>query len=219
MNYPLIAFDVDGTLVRGPNGFTVWEVLNEAFTGTPEHNKERYAAYLAGKLSYAEWVALDVSGWRDAGATRDDLVAALAPLQLIDGVRETMTALKATGAKLVVISGTLDLMLHSLYPDHPFDEIYCNHIGFADDGTIAHWRATPFDMQGKAEALRAVSVRFETPLKRCAFVGDSSNDVWIAQTAGFSIAINPRSDELKKASDVCLESDDFRAVLPHLGVE
>ena len=77
----LIAFDVDGTLVRGPDGMTVWEVLNLAFTGTPEWNKERYAAYKAGKLSYAEWVALDITGWREAGARRDDLIAAFEPVQ------------------------------------------------------------------------------------------------------------------------------------------
>ena len=33
--YDLIAFDVDGTLIRGPNGWTVWEVLNERFTPSP----------------------------------------------------------------------------------------------------------------------------------------------------------------------------------------
>ena len=214
--YDLIAFDVDGTLVTGPDQFTVWEVLNKHFTGTPDHNKERYAAYLAGKLSYADWVALDVTGWRDAGANRNDIIEALAPLKLIDGVRETMQQLKATGAKLVVISGTLDLMLATLYPDHPFDEVYCNHLGFTDAGLIAHWNATPFDMQGKAEALRAVALRFEIPMSRCAFVGDSSNDVWIAQLAGYSIAINPRSEKLIEAVDTVLHGDDFRVVLPHL---
>ena len=46
--FDLVAFDVDGTLVRGPNGMTVWEVLNLKFTGTAEWNKKRYADYKAG---------------------------------------------------------------------------------------------------------------------------------------------------------------------------
>ncbi|NIL99750.1 MAG: HAD-IB family phosphatase [Acidobacteria bacterium] len=213
--FDLIAFDVDGTLVWGPDGMTVWEVLNLKFTGTAEWNKERYAEYKAGRLSYADWVDLDVRGWRDSGARREDLIAALEPLRLIEGVREATHALRDAGYRLVVISGTLDLMLETLFPDHPFDEVYANHIGFDEQGRIAHWRATPFDMTGKAEALRGVALREGIPLKRCAFVGDSSNDVWIAQTAGFTVAFNPRCEELERAADAVVLSDDFRDVLPH----
>jgi HAD superfamily phosphoserine phosphatase-like hydrolase len=214
--FDLIAFDVDGTLVRGPNGMTVWEVLNLAFTGTPDWNKERYAEYKAGRLSYAEWVTLDVTGWRDAGATRDDLVAAFEPLELIDGVREATFALRDAGFRLVVISGTLDLMLDTVFPDHPFEEVYANHIGFNSEGKINHWRATPFDMDGKAEALRALALRNSLPMRRCAFIGDSTNDVWIARAAGYSIAFNPRSDELEQVSDRIVRSNDFRDTLPYL---
>lgn len=216
----LVAFDIDGTLVHGPDGFTVWEVLNEHFTGTPEHNKDRYARYLRGELSYAEWVELDVTGWRDAGATRDQMIAAMAPLKLIDGAREALTALRDSGLRLFAISGTLDLMLDALFPGHPFEEVFCNHIGFDEAGLISHWRATPFDMAGKAKALRAVALREGIPLSRCGFVGDSSNDVWIARDAGFSLAINPRSEELEQAADVVLHTQDLRDLLPHfLGSE
>src|SRR6185295_11635441 len=124
--------------------------------------------------------------------------------------------LKAGGMRLVVISGTLDLLLDTFFPEHPFDEIYSNHIGFDDEERISHWRATPFDMQGKAQALRAVALREGIPLSRCAFVGDSSNDVWIARAAGFSVAFNPKCEELEREASVVVRSDDLRSVLPHL---
>ena len=214
--FDLVAFDVDGTLIRGPERRTVWEVLNERFTGTPDHNKERYALYRAGRLSYAEWVALDVRGWQEAGAVRDEIVRAFAPLEAVTGTRETLDALAETGHKLVAISGTLDVMLETLLPGHPFTEVYCNHLGFDDEGKISHWRATPFDMEGKARLLRAIAMREGIPLARCAFVGDSSNDVWIAREAGLSVAFNPDSDELVEAADVVVRSDDLREILPHL---
>ncbi len=53
-------------------------------------------------------------------------------------------------------------------------------------------------------------------MKRCAFVGDSSNDLWIARTAGFTVAFNPRCDNLEKEADAIVRSEDFRDVLPHL---
>jgi HAD superfamily phosphoserine phosphatase-like hydrolase len=212
----LVAFDVDGTLVREPDGLTVWEVLNRKFVGSAEINRQRYAEFKAGRLSYPEWVALDIEGWRAAGATRDDLVAAFASLELVDGARETLDSLKRAGLRLVVISGTLDLMLNTLLPDAPFDEIHANHIGFDDEDRISHWRATPFDMQGKEKLLRAIALREGIPLDRCGFVGDSSNDVWIARSAGRSVAFNPRCEELERIADVVVCSDDLRDVLPHL---
>ncbi len=214
--FDLIAFDIDGTLVRHPDNWTVWEVLNKRYIGTGEVNKQRYADYLAGKISYADWVEMDVTGWRDAGATRSDMIEGFAPLELIPGTREMLNALSGTGARLIVISGTLDLMLHTLLPEHPFAEVYCNHIGFDDEGKISHWQATPFDMQGKETALRAVALREEIPLSRCAYVGDSGNDVWIADAAGFSIAFCPKSDELVAKADVVVDTGDLRDILPHL---
>lgn len=214
--FDLVAFDVDGTLVRGPDDRTVWELLNERFTGTAEHNRERYALYRAGKLSYADWVTLDVSGWRDAGALRDEMIAGLGPLQLVDGVRETLETLRDAGSRLVAISGTIDFMLDHLLPDPPFDEVYCNHIGFDEEGRIDHWEATPFDMEGKGRLLRTLSLRDGIPLERCAFVGDSANDLWIAREAGFSLAFNPKSAELETVANAVVRSTDARDLLPHL---
>src|SRR5262245_30922666 len=129
--FDLVVFDVDGTLVEHAEDKTVWEVLNLRFTGADGTNRERFDAYLAGRLSYAEWVALDVSGWRDAGATRDEIVAAFEPLKLVGGAREALGALRDRGVRLAVVSGTLDLLLDTLFPDHPFAEVYCNRIRFA----------------------------------------------------------------------------------------
>ena len=212
----LVAFDVDGTLVEHPEEKTVWEVLNARFLGGDDLNRERYAAYRAGRLSYAEWVALDVGGWRDAGATRETMLEALGPLRLVDGARETLDALKGAGARLAVISGTLDFLLDALFPDHPFDEVYCNRLVFDPEGGIGHWHATPFDMEGKAVALRAIAMREGIPLARCAFVGDHANDLSAARLAGLAVAFNPKSAELEAAAGAVVRSNDLRDVLPYL---
>jgi phosphoserine phosphatase len=216
MAFDLVVFDIDGTLVRHPENKTIWEVLNRRFTGDDGMNKERFAAYKAGRMSYAEWVTLDVSSWRDAGATRQQMVAAMDCLTLIPGTRETLAALKESGARLVVISGTLDLLLDTVLPDHPFDEVYCNRIQFDDDGRILAWSATPFDMSGKAVALKAVAMRERIDLSRTAFVGDSSNDLWIAKEAGFTVGLNPKTAEFEEAVDAVVRSGDLQDILPHL---
>lgn len=216
--FDLVAFDVDGTLVEHPEEKTVWELLNRRFTGSDHQNEARYADYRAGRLSYAEWVALDIGSWRDAGATRDAMIEAIGPLSLVDGARETLTALKERGMRLAVISGTLDILLDVLFPDHPFDEVYTNRIAFDDAGRIAGWSATPFDMDGKAVALRAIAMREDIPLARCAFVGDHANDLSAARLAGFAVAFNPKSAELEKAAHAVVRSRDLRDILPVLAV-
>ncbi len=214
--FKLIAFDIDGTLVNGPRNLTVWEILNERFIGTADVNIDRYSRFKSGELSYAEWVELDVTGWRDAGAKRQDLVDAFSALTVVDGARETLDTIKQADIRLVAITGTLDLMLHSLIPDAPFDEVYANHIGFDDEGRISHWSSTPFDMRGKAQLLRTLAMREGISLDDCAYVGDSSNDVWIAREAGFTVAFNPKCEELERIADAVVRSTDVREVLPHL---
>jgi HAD superfamily phosphoserine phosphatase-like hydrolase len=139
--FDLVAFDVDGTLVHHAEDKTVWEVLNHRFTGSDDQNTLRWDLYKQGKLSYAEWVALDIGSWRDAGATRDAIVASFGELKLVDGARETLHELKSRGVRLAVISGTLNLLLDVLFPDHPFDEVYTNRIAFDSLGRIEHWHA------------------------------------------------------------------------------
>jgi phosphoserine phosphatase len=212
--HELIAFDVDGTLVDSPEGLTVWEVLNRRFVGTSAINRRRYEQFQRGELSYPDWVALDIEGWREAGARRESMIEALAPLRLVEGARETLETLRDRGHRLIVISGTLELMLETLYPDHPFEAVFANRVEFDAEGRISGWQATPYDNRGKAEALRAYAAEHEIPLSRCAFVGDSSNDVWVARSAGFAVAINPRCEELEQAANAVIHSSDLRSILP-----
>ena len=144
------------------------------------------------------------------------MIEAFAPLQLVSGVRETLEQLKQAGLRLIAISGTLDVMLNTVYPGHPFEEVYAHPVGFDERGAISHWRATPFDMSGKAQALRSVALREGIPLSRCAFVGDSSNDTWVAQVAGRPVAFNPDCEELARLASAVVRSDDLRAIRPHL---
>jgi phosphoserine phosphatase len=212
--FDLICFDVDGTLVIHPDEKIVWEILNRRFTGDDEANQVRFRQYRAGEISYPEWVALDVGDWLQAGATRAEIVEAIGDLRLIEGVHETLAELKRRGYKLAIISGTLDVVLETLLPEHPFDDVFVNQLDFDARGVLTGWKATPFDVDGKARGLREIAAREGIPIERCAFVGDAFNDVEIAREAGFSVALNPKCDEMIEACDVVVEGDDLCLLLP-----
>jgi len=208
----LIAFDVDGTLVDHPEGKVIWELLNRRFSGDDGINVSRYLDYKDGRIDYATWVQLDVSGWIEAAATRAQILEEVRTLQRIDGAEEVLARLKASNYRLAVISGTLDVVLEEHFPRHPFDEVYTNHLDFDATGRLVGWRATPYDMDGKARALEHLADRFGLPLSRCAFVGDNVNDLGVARIAGYAVAFNPKTPELADLAHAVVRDTTLLAV-------
>jgi hypothetical protein len=56
--YDLVAFDVDGTLVRDGRGRTAWEVLNERYTGRSDVKFYRLDEYRDVLILYRFWFAV-----------------------------------------------------------------------------------------------------------------------------------------------------------------
>lgn len=208
----LIAFDVDGTLVRHPSGRVIWEVLNLRYGGSDERNRQRYRRYRSGEITYAEWVAMDVGDWIAGGATREEVLESVEEFDLIEGARDAVHELKARGFKLAVISGTIDIVLDSLFPDHPFDTVYTNRIFFDDDGRLDSWRATPYDGHGKVTAIKRLAEHHAVPLSRSAFVGDGENDEPVLGVTGFFVAFQPRSRVLAEGADVVINDNHLRGL-------
>jgi phosphoserine phosphatase len=188
-------------------------VLNLKYGGSKEINRLRYQMYCEGKLSYERWVQLDVSGWIDKGATEEGILESIREFSLFEGARETVHELKRRGYRLGVISGTLNIVLDTLFSDHPFDEVYTNKIFFDDRGKLARWESTRYDSHGKPDALRDMAARHDTPLARTAFVGDGENDVPLLGVAGFFAAFRPRSRELSDRADIVLGENELPRLL------
>ncbi len=197
----LVAFDVDGTLVEHDRGEVVWQVLNRRYAGGAEINAERFRAFLAGELSYEQWVALDIQGWIDGGATRHGIEAAIREeLRPVPHAHRVVREIARRGIVIAVVSGTLDVVLDVLFPGHLFAHVFTNRLDFAEDGRIKAWNATPYDMAGKADALRMLAADLRIPTERIAFVGDNLNDCAAMALAGHPIAYDPKHDDVRAAA-------------------
>ena len=215
--YDLVCFDVDGTLVRHPTGKVIWEVLNRRFTGDDTVNEERHRWYRERRITYPQWVELDVQGWIDAGATRAEIIDSVREFERFDGAHETLWELKRRGVRLAIISGTLDIVIDTLFPEHPFDDVYSNRLDFDEHGVLVGWQATPFDLEGKPVALRELSERHEVALERAAFVGDGANDVPMVGVAGCVVAFNPRSRDLERLATHVIREPNLSRLLELIG--
>ena len=210
----LVAFDVDGTLVRHPRGRTVWQVLNRRFLDGDAVNGRRLADFREGRITYAEWVALDVGDWQARDLRRDDLARAIREeLEQMPGAERAVEALRRRGIPVVVISGSLDLTLEVLLPGLAFDRVFTNRLRFDGSGRIAGWEATPYDVSGKPAALRRLAREFGVGIEETVFVGDAWNDLGVLAAAGLGIAFHPKGDDVRAAADVVIESGPLTRVV------
>ncbi len=212
----LVCFDLDGTLIR--NTTFIWQTLH-AKLGTD--NEERRAAaqkYFSGRCSYAEWARHDVLLWKRAGATRKKMLSALAHLRLVKNTRKTLSELKRRGIIIALVSGSLDIALESVLPDHGewIDHCFINRIVFDKKGMILRTIPTNYDFAKKADALRLLMKKYHLKRSETMFVGDHDNDVEIAKLAGTAIAFNSKARALDDVADVILDGSDLKQILLYL---
>ena len=210
----LICFDVDGTLIDDEDGTSnIWRQIH-IYCGDEGLNDQRFDEFMRGDITYAEWVDLDIGDWQAEGVTEEMMLSAVSQLQLMNGARETAFELVRRGYRLAVISGSLNIGLDNLFPDHPFRPVFINRVFFHENGEISHWEATPFDLEHKSLALHELAAEEGLSLDECAFIGDNFNDIDVARAAGFSVAFNCKSPELETVASEVIHEKDLRKILP-----
>ena len=216
----LACFDFDGTLVDGfpPEAPFIWKVLHTHFGCPADALDVARRQFFAGERTYEEWFAHDIRLLSAAGADRDGVVAALAPLRVVEGAREVLARLRAAGWVVALLSGSVDVALDHFFPDRPFDEVMLNRFLFDEAGRLVGGVATPYDVDRKADGLADLAARHGVALEDTVFVGDSYNDVEVARAAGTSIAFNCREPRLAAVATHVIPwpAQDLRAILPLL---
>jgi len=212
--FDLIAFDVDGTLVD--DTVFVWETLHDHHRTDRESRDMAFRSYMDGRWSYRQWFEHDIRLLTEAGANHASILDAISGMRLMGGALETLDAIRESGTRLAILSGSLDIVVEKFGLAGYFDDIYLNHIGFDSKGRLSEWAPTPYDVCDKATGLVDLAGRYGIPMERTAFVGDNFNDVAVARVAGFAIAFNCKSDALARTAHVTVPGGDLRRVLPYL---
>jgi phosphoserine phosphatase len=215
LKYPLVCFDLDGTLVD--DTIYIWKTLHETFNTDPIERQRAYDDYFAKRITYEEWFNHDLKLLKAAEANQQTIDDVLGVLRPMHGAHETIATLKEKGHKVAIISGSIDIVVHKIFPDIAFDHLLINRMQFDINGEIGGGTHTPFDVEAKADGLKHLCELESISTSQTVFVGDNVNDLWIAKEAGLSIAFNCKSDELREIADVEIREKDLRLVLPHVG--
>ncbi len=179
----LIAFDLEGTLVKSVSG---WVELHKRF-GTWEKGKEYAELFFSGKIDYVKWAELDASLWK--GHTRDEIMEWVESVEYMDGARELIDFLKNRDFKIAILSSGLMCLAGKVAKELGVDYVFANELIFDEKGVITGKVKPHVDFKNKGVILR--ELKEELKPKLTIAVGDGFNDIVMFEEADVSIAINP----------------------------
>lgn len=167
-NPQLMAFDVDGTLLRGENicGCIARNIGRSAEMDAFERLRSREEMTI-GRQTMLEWYA---------PFNKPKLIGYLQDLRLAPGVREGFARLRAEGIKIALVSITWQFAVEWLAADLGAD--YAVGTGLTEDHQLVH-----FWPEDKATWLEALLKKLELERHSLVAVGDSHGDIPMLQLA------------------------------------
>jgi phosphoserine phosphatase len=209
-----VCFDLDGTLVD--DTVYIWSTFHEHFRTDQAARRRARQDFYDGRITYRDWFDADIALLDAAGACRESMRTLVATLPVMPGAREALAELRERGHRIGIISGSVSLVVETLFPEEVFDHVLINRLDFDSSGRLVGGTPTAYDLERKADGLVELARREGLGADRVAFVGDNDNDVAVARVAGRAIAFNCKSGELARVAHVVVTDHDLRAVVPHL---
>ncbi|MCQ5374988.1 MAG: HAD family phosphatase [Methanomassiliicoccales archaeon] len=210
--FDLVAFDMDGVLVDYPSS---WTWIHDHFGVNNETSLERY---IHGEIDDIEFMRRDIALWKSCKSdlNRDDIERILSPLPLLEGIDETVRALKNAGMKVVIVSGGLDIIAEKIKRVFGFDDYIANGLEYDENGCLTGEGILRVELTNKRRALDSFLKKWGIARNRVVSIGNSFVDVSMFEESGLSIAFNPIDEIVVRKAHVTVQSNDLRAVLPFI---
>jgi phosphoserine phosphatase len=203
--YPVVIFDLDGTLLRG----TTVSLLLAQWLGREDEITELERAFHAHEISNS--VVADTSaGWL-AGKSVAETWQVLTDGPWIEGMAETFQALAAAGVSLLLGTITWRFAAEMLRERYGFCAVSGTEM-HASDGTLSGVVSRYFDEHDKARFVEEWCAQNGYSMSQVAAIGDSRSDIPLFDRAAVSIALNATPDAQAVATHV-LDTEDLRDVL------
>jgi phosphoserine phosphatase len=203
--YPVVVFDLDGTLLRG----TTVSLLLAQWLGWEGEVSELERAFREHEISNS--VVADTSAAWLAGRSVAEVWRVLGDAPWIEGMAETFQALTATRASLLLGTITWSFAAEMLRLDHGFAAVSGTEMQAAH-GILSGAVSRYFNEHDKVRFVEEWCARNGYSMSQVAAIGDSRSDVPLFHRVGLSIALNATPDARAVATHV-LDTEDLRDVL------
>jgi len=228
----LVFFDMEGTIFQkvvrdsigntAPSAWTlIAKKLGPKALAEEEATKAKWNS--KGYAGYVEWMEDTIEIHQRYGLTQRFYEGVMAGVDYHPGVEDVFKQLGERNIRTALISGGFKSQANRAQIDLDIDHAFAACEYFWDEnGKLVGWNLLPADYEGKVDFMKLIMKEHGLKSNECAFVGDGKNDVHFAKAVGTSIAFNG-AKELQDASTYSVNQpegkEDFRAILPHLGIK
>jgi phosphoserine phosphatase len=203
--FPVVVFDLDGTLLRG----TTVSFLLAQWLGQTSAITELERAFHAHEISNS--VVADTSAAWLTGRNIDEAWRVLMDGPWIDGMTETFQRLTAARVSLLLGTITWSFAGEMLRQRYGFAAASGTEMR-ADDGVLSGSVSRYFDEHDKVRFVEDWCAQNGYSMSQVAAIGDSRSDVPLFRRVGMSIALNATPDARAVATHV-LDTENLRDVL------
>lgn len=184
MSYRLVAFDMDGTLVKERSS---WWTLHEHFE-TMEGAVKNAEDFESGLIDYEQWMIRDLALW-GTRANMSVLDKVLSNYTLAKNSKVVVGKLQRRGYETAIATSGLKLLADKVGKDLGITHVVANELAFDDEGYLTGDVVARVDPRRKHEALAPILKLLDVSLSECVAVGDSSYDREILKNCGLGIAL------------------------------
>jgi phosphoserine phosphatase len=205
----LIVFDVDGTLIDA-------EMIDELakVAGVGPKVKEITSKAMNGEIDFKQALKQRVHLLK--GLPVEVLDSIVENLEVTPGAEELITALKALGYKIALISGGFTQFIEKIKEKLGIDYVYANKLLIKDGKLTGNVIEPIIDAERKAELMQEIAQKENLLMEQVVAVGDGANDRFMLQNSGLGIALYPKAVLQKVASGV-ITKDNLAGILYCLG--
>lgn len=211
MDYKLVSFDMDGTLVEEPS---CWRTIHRHF-GTEEAASKNLGAWERGEIDYSEFMRRDIALWEPTPHI-SQIEEILSGFNLVPNISEVSSELREEGYEIAIVTGGLDLLADKVARELKIPHILANGLRVDDDGFLIGEGILRVDPLRKDEALKELIDELGINMSECVCVGDSKYDISLLKRTGMGVAIGSGSSLAEVADVVISDFEDFDRLLDFL---
>ena len=205
----LIVFDVDGTLIDA-------EMIDELAKAAGVGGKvsEITSRAMNGEIEFKQALKERVQLLK--GLDENILDSIVQNLDVTPGAEELITALKALGYKIALISGGFTQFVEKIKEKLGIDYVYANKLVIKDGKLTGELMEPIIDAERKADLMREIAEHENLLMEQVVAVGDGANDRFMLQNSGLGIALYPK-EVLQKVASGVITKDNLAGILYCLG--
>ncbi|MCK5477011.1 MAG: HAD-IB family phosphatase [Candidatus Aenigmarchaeota archaeon] len=221
-NNKLVAFDLDGTLLKEESVFEILK-LQKNYREKFELSKEIIQKYEENVIDASMEMNMYVCMF--AGLKIEKCRMHINTFELISGAKEVAKILQKEGYLLAIISDGFSIVTDYIKKKLDFDYAFANELD-VKNSILTGKLITPYNEKiyysncvnhnmCKRKVLTNLCKKLKIELDDVVAVGNGNSDICFLEIVGKSIGFNPNK-KIRKIADVSVKSNDLRDILPYI---